>query len=91
MVNLTKTLPGPDCLKEEKQKSNGDYKCGNVLTQLKSDFHNKYNKSNFYKNMKIKRKQKHMKKASAGQKGITKRHSAEDQRMKKLTKTLKSF
>jgi len=34
-------MPGPDCLEKERQKPNGDYKCGNVLKLLKDDFNNK--------------------------------------------------
>ncbi len=41
MINITKSQPAPDCLVIEKQKVNGDYKCGEVLIRLKDDFYNK--------------------------------------------------
>lgn len=41
MINVEKTLPGPECLEVEKKKKSGDYKCGNVLPLLKEDFCNK--------------------------------------------------
>ena len=41
MINIKKSKPAPLCLSEEKKKTNGDYKCGEVLTRLKNDFHNK--------------------------------------------------
>ena len=41
MINIKKTFPAPTCLEREKQKVNGDYKCGNVLAILKQDFYNK--------------------------------------------------
>jgi hypothetical protein len=41
MINIDKTYPAPTCLEREKQKANGDYKCGNVLELLKKDFYNK--------------------------------------------------
>lgn len=41
MINIKKSQPAPLCLSDEKAKANGDYKCGNVLTRLKEDFHNK--------------------------------------------------
>ncbi len=31
MVNINRNLPGPECLAVEKEKANGDYKCGDVL------------------------------------------------------------
>ena len=34
-------MPAPKCLEIEKQKENGDYKCGNVLRVLQKDFYNK--------------------------------------------------
>ncbi len=41
MINIKKSQPAPLCLSDEKEKANGDYKCGNVLKRLKEDFHNK--------------------------------------------------
>ncbi|MEK8021066.1 MAG: hypothetical protein VSS75_029700 [Candidatus Parabeggiatoa sp.] len=41
MINIKKSTPAPICLEKEKQKINGDYKCGDVLALLKYDFHNK--------------------------------------------------
>ncbi len=41
MININKSQPAPLCLSEEKEKANGDYKCGKVLERLKDDFHNK--------------------------------------------------
>ncbi len=41
MLYFEKSQPAPDCLAIEKQKSNGDYKCGCVLERLKTDFKNK--------------------------------------------------
>jgi uncharacterized protein (TIGR02646 family) len=41
MIYFAKSQPAPDCLEREKQKANGDYKCGCVLEQLKTDFKNK--------------------------------------------------
>jgi uncharacterized protein (TIGR02646 family) len=41
MVNLDKSQPPPPCLETEKEKANGDYKCGNVLDRIKEDFKNK--------------------------------------------------
>ncbi len=41
MINILKSQPTPACLAIEKQKSNGNYNCGDVLTRLKTDFHNK--------------------------------------------------
>lgn len=41
MVNFEKSQPAPNCLASEKSKASGDYKCGDVLERLKSDFKNK--------------------------------------------------
>lgn len=41
MIFCKKSLPAPACLTQEKQKSSGDYKCGDVLERLTSDFHGK--------------------------------------------------
>lgn len=41
MINIIKSQPAPLCLSVEKEKANGDYKCGDVLKRLKDDFHNK--------------------------------------------------
>ena len=41
MVHYKRSLPAPACLETEKAKANGDYKCGNVLDRLKTDFKNK--------------------------------------------------
>ena len=41
MLFFKKSRPAPVCLEIEKNKANGDYKCGDVLTRLKSDFKNK--------------------------------------------------
>jgi hypothetical protein len=41
MIYMKKSQPAPDCLEHEKHKANGDYKCGCVLEQLKTDFKNK--------------------------------------------------
>lgn len=41
MINFTKSQPAPPCLEVEKNKANGDYKCGDVLNRLSADFHNK--------------------------------------------------
>lgn len=41
MIYLPKSQPAPDCLVQEQGKASGDYKCGCVLEQLKSDFKNK--------------------------------------------------
>ncbi|MEO1530438.1 MAG: hypothetical protein AAFX06_34045 [Planctomycetota bacterium] len=40
MINFGKSQPAPSCLESEKEKD-GDYKCGDVLERLKSDFRNK--------------------------------------------------
>lgn len=36
-----KSQPSPECLDVEKAKASGDYKCGNVLELIKTDFKNK--------------------------------------------------
>lgn len=41
MVHFTKSQPAPECLDIEKAKANGDYKCGSVLSRIKTDFKNK--------------------------------------------------
>ena len=41
MLYFEKSQPAPDCLAAEKAKINGDYKCGDVLERIKTDFHNK--------------------------------------------------
>jgi len=41
MINIEKSIPPPPCLEKEKQKANGDYKCGDVLERTKKDFKNK--------------------------------------------------
>jgi uncharacterized protein (TIGR02646 family) len=41
MVHFEKSQPAPECLDTEKAKANGDYKCGDVLERIKSDFKNK--------------------------------------------------
>jgi len=41
MLFFEKSQPAPICLNQEKEKTNGDYKCGDVLTRLKNDFKNK--------------------------------------------------
>lgn len=41
MVYFEKTQPAPECLYKEKDKSSGDYKCGDVLERIKNDFKNK--------------------------------------------------
>lgn len=41
MVYLEKTQPSPTCLNTEKTKVSGDYKCGEVLERIKTDFKNK--------------------------------------------------
>jgi len=41
MVYFEKSQPAPDCLAIEKGKNSGDYKCGDVLKRLKTDFKNK--------------------------------------------------
>ncbi len=41
MINIVKSQPAPLCLSVEKEKNNGDYKCGEVLERIQNDFHNK--------------------------------------------------
>jgi uncharacterized protein (TIGR02646 family) len=41
MITVRKSMPPPSCLEREKEKTNGDYKCGNVVQRLKEDFENK--------------------------------------------------
>lgn len=41
MVYFEKTQPSPDCLDIESVKASGDYKCGDVLERIKTDFKNK--------------------------------------------------
>lgn len=41
MINLKRSFPAPEILKEEKQKKNGSYNQKEVLDRLKQDFHNK--------------------------------------------------
>jgi len=41
MIYVKKSEPAPACLEVEKQKKNGDYKCGDVLTHIHEDFRNK--------------------------------------------------
>jgi len=41
MLYFEKSQPAPACLVVEKQKANGDYKCGGVLERLRDDFKNK--------------------------------------------------
>ena len=41
MVYFEKSQPAPNCLELEKNKAEGDYKCGEVLERLKNDFKNK--------------------------------------------------
>lgn len=41
MLYFKKSQPAPECLEVEQQKANGDYKCGCVIEQLKTDFFNK--------------------------------------------------
>jgi hypothetical protein len=41
MINIIKSQPAPACLAIERIKANGDYKCGDVLERIKTDFHNK--------------------------------------------------
>jgi len=40
MINIIKTQPAPPCLEVEKAR-NGNYRCGNVVQKLKTDFKNK--------------------------------------------------
>lgn len=41
MIHFAKSPAAPPCLETEKAKAKGDYKCGNVLELLKTDFKNK--------------------------------------------------
>lgn len=41
MIKIDRNLPAPPCLAIEKEKANGDYKCGEVLAYLVEIFHNK--------------------------------------------------
>ena len=41
MINIIKSQPAPLCLSVEKKKAQGDYKCGEILEKIKTDFHNK--------------------------------------------------
>ena len=41
MLYFKKSQPAPECLEKEKNKKDGDYKCGKVLSRLKEDFKNK--------------------------------------------------
>jgi len=41
MLYFEKSQPAPKCLEIEKNKKDGDYKCGKVLSRLKKDFMNK--------------------------------------------------
>ena len=41
MIYFKKSQPAPACLDTEKNKKSGDYKCGDVLTRLRTDFCNK--------------------------------------------------
>jgi uncharacterized protein (TIGR02646 family) len=41
MVYFEKSQPAPACLDTEKTKASGDYKCGEVLETIKTDFKNK--------------------------------------------------
>ena len=41
MIYIEKSQPAPKCLETKKNKTNGDYKCGNVLERIKNDFNNK--------------------------------------------------
>lgn len=41
MVHFEKSQPAPACLDTEKEKANGNYKCGNVLDRIRTDFKNK--------------------------------------------------
>jgi uncharacterized protein (TIGR02646 family) len=41
MINLERNLPAPPCLAREKEKADGDCKCGEVLAYLVEIFHNK--------------------------------------------------
>lgn len=41
MINIVKSQPAPLCLAEEAKKKSGNDKCGEVLTRVRDDFHNK--------------------------------------------------
>lgn len=41
MLYFPKSTPAPECLTVEKDKINGDYKCGHVLNRLSTDFKEK--------------------------------------------------
>lgn len=41
MIKVKRSQPEPDCLKQEKNKKAGNYRCEEVLHRLKSDFLNK--------------------------------------------------
>ena len=41
MIYFEKSQPAPECLAREKSKASGDYKCGDVLDRLQTDFCNK--------------------------------------------------
>ncbi len=41
MIYVEKSQPAPECLATEKLKASGNYKCGDVVPRLKSDFKNK--------------------------------------------------
>lgn len=41
MMYFEKSQPAPACLALEKEKAYGDYKCGDVLSRIQSDFRNK--------------------------------------------------
>lgn len=41
MINIVKSQSAPLCLAEEAKKKSGDYKCGDVVTRVRDDFHNK--------------------------------------------------
>jgi hypothetical protein len=41
LLFFAKSQPAPECLAHEQTKASGDYKCGDVLTRLQTDFKNK--------------------------------------------------
>jgi len=41
MISIIKSQPAPECKKKKKQKTNGNYKCGEVVERIKEDFGNK--------------------------------------------------
>jgi len=41
MINLTKSSPAPVCLTYQLANTGSDYKCGDVIPRLKTDFNNK--------------------------------------------------